>query len=65
MQSFFFLVSFLINKSFSYLFWDSFKWLCLQISRDAKYFSSLIQGIVIELLLYTIFKSEKIAQHYY
>ena len=30
------------------LFWDSFQWFRLQISSDAKYFSSLVQGIVIE-----------------
>ena len=30
------------------LFWDSFEWFCHQISRDTKYFSSLVQGIVIE-----------------
>ena len=30
------------------LFWDSFEWFCFQISSDAKYFSSLIQGIVIK-----------------
>ena len=41
--------------------WDSFEWFCLQISSHAKYFSSLVQGIVIDdkyLLLYTIFESE-------
>ena len=42
-------------------FWG-FKCFCFQIKSLAKYFSSLIQGIVIEnswFLLYTIFKSEK------
>ena len=31
-----------------HLFWESFELFCLQISRDAKYFSSLVQSIVIE-----------------
>ena len=31
-----------------HLFLDSFEWFCLQISSDAKYFSSLVQDIVIE-----------------
>ena len=31
-----------------HLFWDSFEWFCLQISSDAKYFSSVVQGIVSE-----------------
>ena len=30
------------------LFWDSFDWFCLQISSDAKYFSFLVPGIVID-----------------
>ena len=29
-------------------FWDSCEWFCFQIRSDAKYFSSLVQGIVIE-----------------
>ena len=51
MQSFFeFFVSVINHYYFNelHLFWDSFKWFCLQISSDAKYFSSLVQGIVIE-----------------
>ena len=53
MQSLFeFLVSVInhyhINGLHLFLFWESFEWFCLQISRDAKYFSSLAQGIVIE-----------------
>ena len=31
-----------------HLFWDSFKWFCLQISSDGKYFSSLVLGIKIK-----------------
>ena len=30
------------------LFWEGFEWFCLQISRDAKCFPSLVEGIVIE-----------------
>ena len=30
------------------IYFDSFEWLCLQVSSDTKYFSSLVQGIVIE-----------------
>ena len=51
MQSFFeFLVS-VINQyhiNGLYLFWECFEWFCLQISSDTKYFSSLVQGIVIK-----------------
>ena len=51
MQSFF---EFLVSSIHHYdinrlnLFWDSFKRFCLQISSDEKYFSSLVQGIVIK-----------------
>ena len=41
----------LINHYYIYrlhLFWDSFKWFCLQICSDANIFSSHVQGIVIE-----------------
>ena len=31
-----------------HLFWDCFEIICLQISSDAKYVSSLVHGIVIE-----------------
>ena len=31
-----------------HLFKDSFEWFCPQINNDAKYFSFLIQGIVIK-----------------
>ena len=31
-----------------HLFWESFEWFCLQKSSDARYFSSLVQGIVIK-----------------
>ena len=31
-----------------YLFLDSFEWFCLQIGHHTKYFSSIIQGIVIK-----------------
>ena len=51
-----------------HLFWDSFEWFCLEISCDAKYFSSLVQGIVIEdwlLLKYTILKSETKSHHHH
>ena len=29
------------------IYFESYEWWCLQISSDAKYFSSLVQGIVI------------------
>ena len=51
MQSFFkFLVSVINDYHINRLnlFWDSFKWFRLQIRSDAKYFSSLVQGIVVE-----------------
>ena len=32
----------------SHIFLDSFEWFCFQISSDAKYFSSLVQSIVIK-----------------
>ena len=51
MQSFFeFLVSEINHYGINGLhqFWDSFEGFCLQISCDAKYFSSLAQGTVIE-----------------
>ena len=47
----FFLVVLVINHydiNRLHLFWDSFEWFRLQISSDAKYFSSRIEGIVIE-----------------
>ena len=31
-----------------HLLWDSFEGFCLQISRDTKYFSSFVQGIMIK-----------------
>ena len=51
MQSVFEFLVVVINHyhiNWFHLFWDSFKWFCLQISRDSKYFSSFVQGIVIE-----------------
>ena len=41
----------------------SFKWFCLQINSNTKYFSSLVQGIVIELLLFSNLKQKR-TQHY-
>ena len=64
MQSFFEFLVLIINRYYInglHLFWDSFEWFCLQISIDAKYFSSIVQVILIEdylLLLFNIFKSE-------
>ena len=34
----------------AYLFWDSFEWFCLQISSEAKYFSSLVQGLIVAIV---------------
>ena len=51
MKSFFELLISVINHyhiNGLYLFWDGYEWFCLQISSDAKYFASLVQGIVIE-----------------
>ena len=51
MESFFeFLVSVINHYHINglNLFCDSFEWFCLQISSDTKYFSSLVQGIVIK-----------------
>ena len=50
MQSFFEFLLSVINYHINglQLFWDSFEWFCLQKSSDAKYFSFLVQGIVIE-----------------
>ena len=51
MQSFFeFLVSVIYHYHIDamHLFWDSFERFCLQISSGAKYFPSLVQGIVIK-----------------
>ena len=51
MQSFFvFLVSVIDHYPINglHLYWNSFDWFFLQISSDAKYFSSLVQGIVIK-----------------
>ena len=51
MQSFFeFLVSVINHNHINrlYLFWNSLQLFYLQISSEVKYFSSLVQGIVIK-----------------
>ena len=58
MQFFFeFLVSVInhYHMKVLHLIWVSFEWFCLQISCDAKYFSSLVQGIVIEDLVVIVY----------
>ena len=46
-----------------HLFWDSFEWFCLQISSDAKYFFSLVQGIGMEDL-WLLFNAQFIDKKY-
>ena len=60
-----FLIFFIISASRTCnRFWDSFEWFCLQISSDAKYFSSLVRGIMIkDLYLYIIFSNLKQKKH--
>ena len=39
-----------------HLFWNSFEWFCLYISRDPKYFSSLVQCILIIVVIIHYFQ---------